>query len=265
MHMSCHLKECILDYGPLNHFWLFAFERFNGILGNLPNNNRSIEVQMAKRFISDSNILRMPLPSEFKEDFRKVALFQQQSVGSLGEDVVLSPEGLSEKPCSYTLPHSFVRCVFNSYEFDKVKETLSAIYPANDQLELAIDISKIYQKYSFITFNEKVYGNYKSRSKNSSIVLAEFKDEAQPARINFFAKVSASVNGAQNFYVLVCLNWFARHIKVHACGNPVTVWHSNLFDMYNFMPLDSIKSRTVSVVSKLDDTTGNVLFVSPYL
>ena len=28
MHMCCHLRECVLDYGPLNHFWLFAFERF---------------------------------------------------------------------------------------------------------------------------------------------------------------------------------------------------------------------------------------------
>ena len=35
MHMCCHLRECVLDYGPLNHFWLFAFEHFNGILGQL--------------------------------------------------------------------------------------------------------------------------------------------------------------------------------------------------------------------------------------
>ena len=46
MHMSCHLRECVEDYGPLNKFWLFAFERFNGILGKLPNNNRSIERQI---------------------------------------------------------------------------------------------------------------------------------------------------------------------------------------------------------------------------
>ena len=46
MHMACHLSECVMDYGPLNHFWLFAFERFNGILGLLPNNNKSIETQM---------------------------------------------------------------------------------------------------------------------------------------------------------------------------------------------------------------------------
>ena len=57
MHMSCHLKECILDYGPLYSFWLFAFERFNGILGKLPNNNRAIEVQMMKRFLCDGNLV----------------------------------------------------------------------------------------------------------------------------------------------------------------------------------------------------------------
>lgn len=67
-HMSCHLYECIRDYGPLNHFWLFAFERFNGVLGRLPTNNRSIEVQMMKRFLSDSNVKRIPFPNEFKED-----------------------------------------------------------------------------------------------------------------------------------------------------------------------------------------------------
>ena len=41
MHMACHICQCVRDFGPLNHFWLFSFERFNGILGQLPNNNRS--------------------------------------------------------------------------------------------------------------------------------------------------------------------------------------------------------------------------------
>ena len=45
MHMSCHLCECILDFGPINHIWHFAI---NGILGQLHTNNRSVEVQMMK-------------------------------------------------------------------------------------------------------------------------------------------------------------------------------------------------------------------------
>ena len=51
MHMHCHLRECVLDYGPLHGFWLYPFERYNGILGAMPNNNRCIEVQIMKRFL----------------------------------------------------------------------------------------------------------------------------------------------------------------------------------------------------------------------
>ena len=71
MHMACHLHECIKDYGPINHFWLFAFERFNGILGQLPNNNRSVEVQMMKRFLNDQEVMWLNYPEEYKSDFKR--------------------------------------------------------------------------------------------------------------------------------------------------------------------------------------------------
>ena len=32
VHCHVHLKACIMDYGPLHGFWLFSFERFNGLL-----------------------------------------------------------------------------------------------------------------------------------------------------------------------------------------------------------------------------------------
>ena len=44
MHLHCHLINSVLDYGPVCSCWLFSFERFNGILGGIPTNNRSIEV-----------------------------------------------------------------------------------------------------------------------------------------------------------------------------------------------------------------------------
>ena len=44
VHMHGHLSECIRDYGPLHAFWLFSFERYNGLLGAQPNNNRSVEM-----------------------------------------------------------------------------------------------------------------------------------------------------------------------------------------------------------------------------
>ncbi len=27
VHMHCHLMECVKDFGPINSFWLFSFER----------------------------------------------------------------------------------------------------------------------------------------------------------------------------------------------------------------------------------------------
>ena len=50
MHLACHLKECIIDYGPVHEFWCFRFERFNGFLGSYLNNHQNISIAMMKRF-----------------------------------------------------------------------------------------------------------------------------------------------------------------------------------------------------------------------
>ena len=83
MHLACHLQECVLDYGPINGFWCFGFERFNGILGSFPNNNQNIAVTMMKKFedylqtdLSNVNQELKPLLSELSAD---------STVGSLSE------------------------------------------------------------------------------------------------------------------------------------------------------------------------------------
>ena len=67
MHMHARLKGCIEDYGPVHSFWVFAFERYNGILESLPNNNRCIEPQIMQRFIRDIFTFLADLPEEFNE------------------------------------------------------------------------------------------------------------------------------------------------------------------------------------------------------
>ena len=59
IHLHSHLTECIKDYGPMSTFWLYSFERFNGILGDEPTNNRSIEVQLISRFVQDNCHLQL--------------------------------------------------------------------------------------------------------------------------------------------------------------------------------------------------------------
>ena len=52
MHLHCHLKECVIDCGPVHAFWFFSFERFNGILGTMQVNGRSVEIQLMRKLIA---------------------------------------------------------------------------------------------------------------------------------------------------------------------------------------------------------------------
>ena len=51
MHLHLHLYQSILDYGPTYGFWLYAFERYNGILGSYHTNNNAIESQIMRKFL----------------------------------------------------------------------------------------------------------------------------------------------------------------------------------------------------------------------
>ena len=48
-HLHLHLSSCYKDYGPCYGFWLFSFERYNGLLGKYHTNQLSIEIQIMRQ------------------------------------------------------------------------------------------------------------------------------------------------------------------------------------------------------------------------
>ena len=50
-HLHLHLQNVFKVYGPCYGFWLFSFERYNGMLGKYHTNQLSIEIQLMRRFI----------------------------------------------------------------------------------------------------------------------------------------------------------------------------------------------------------------------
>ena len=212
---------------------------------------------MMKRFVADTEAMRIPLPTEFCEEFTNLLPFQKNPSGTLGTDCTTCR---ATEACDVELPHAFTRAVFDSYEMEKLLQLFTILHPA----AINCQISSLYRKYSTVMKGGKAFGNFKSRSKSSSIILAELNGESRPARINYFARVSTLIDGAPDIHILVCLSWYKNHAQKLACGKPVTVWEHDLFELCNFIPIEHIKSRTVSLVDKLDDLSGNVLFVSPY-
>ena len=69
LHLHGHLRECVLDYGPAYSFWLFSFERLNGIMESFSTNCRDVSLQLMRRFenIHQNGIAKWP--EEFRQDF----------------------------------------------------------------------------------------------------------------------------------------------------------------------------------------------------
>ena len=69
MHLHGHLKECLLHYGPFHSFWCFSFERFNDILGSYHTNNRSIEIQLMRKFLMQTKVKDFSYPEKYQDSF----------------------------------------------------------------------------------------------------------------------------------------------------------------------------------------------------
>ena len=147
LHLICiWLVTCVSMFVimDLNHFWLFAFERFNGILGQLPNNNRSIEVQMMKQF---QQVMSLSLPNEFRQKFEGLLNFGRQEHGTLACDFSetnahenIAAFSVASPTHSILLPSSYIRSVFSSTDMEIVHKMYAKLYsiPLNTDLEIQI-------------------------------------------------------------------------------------------------------------------------------
>ena len=112
--MYLHLAGCLQDFGPLHHaFWLYSFERYNGLLSKQPTNNHSIEVQLIKRFLRDNAHLDLlnaaesvPLATQFRDIVCGHAMqFNSTSVS-----------GIDSSEFSLQLPIKYILDVLDSHE-----------------------------------------------------------------------------------------------------------------------------------------------------
>ena len=70
MHLHCHLKENIYDHRPVRSFWCFSFERYNGIMGSVFTNKRSVELQLMRKLLLSRFLHCVQLPLNYKEEFQ---------------------------------------------------------------------------------------------------------------------------------------------------------------------------------------------------
>ena len=72
MHIHLHLHQSLQDYCPTYAFWLYAFKRYNGILGSFHTNNNEIKCQIMTRFLESQFTSVQASNNVFDTDFLNV-------------------------------------------------------------------------------------------------------------------------------------------------------------------------------------------------
>ena len=267
--MHSHLLECIVDYGPLHGFWCFAFERFNGILGSMPNNNRSVEVQLMKRFLQENQVLTPPCDThgdEFTSMLFPIFPKKVQS-GSIADTVSAYQPTQSSSVCFSSievdceLPKFHHRYKLSLFQQTKLTKMYSDVYsvPPSD-----VCITETCVSYTSVKLRGKLFGCSKTRSAASSMVITKNPTsvEEKAARIETIIKHVANIHGEPIAHLLAHVSWFEPCLdtQLESPGKPVSTWFAN-DTCIGFIPFQFIISRAVTLV---DDCNGqSVLFVTP--
>ena len=177
MHLHCHLRQCMEDYGPFHTFWLFSFETYNGMLGSTPCNNKSIENQIMKCYLRDVNTLSTELPTNFSDEFSSLfssGLIVRANELSYPVDVKshcgnknfwfkFSPEH------GIRVPSYGVKSTLISANLSILTQLHSKLYGVS--ISNITELSSLCIKYSHVNMFGKLLGSQNCRFSSSSIVM----------------------------------------------------------------------------------------------
>ena len=218
MHLHFHLKECVIDFGPVHAFWCFSFERFNGILGTMQVNGRSVEIQLMRKLMSGRFVWDVKFPNEFQEHFlpemefenlvvkNATKLFNSAYCLSLG-DFQWSDLTLVSLPNSckhFALDPGELRVLFDCYK---------TLCP-REEIEL---FSSVARKFSNVLFGTEKFGSkLDCRNLRSARIMASRSaddgsiDTCAPRRpgiVNFYIVHSVKVNGEFRQHAFAVVWW----------------------------------------------------------
>ena len=273
MHMHGHLKEVILDYGPMQEFWLFSYERYNGILGHQPINNKHIEPQLMRQFLRDDTPYSFPYPDQFKEDFEPIckSISSTKCAGSIFDhDTILSSN-------DFKMATKYSRGVLTSDELDVLQQLFCKLHgPA-----ASVIVNSIFFKYLTVTINGREFRASGKRTKVPSVVLASWDTQLygmpptplpyatsvalnmRPVDVHYFMKVFFTLEDSTFSLLFAHASWFYPRPDCHAFGKPVELWCHKLhepFGLHSFLPLDHLSCRAHGIKKFHDE---NLLVVVP--
>ena len=193
MHMVCHLRDIMLDYGPVYGYWCFSFERYNGMLESMHKSWINPEKQLLEKFIDLQLVNTIDTSITEKTDFlsvtvRDIAMLKsmttarssgsadqmtyesldiiQQISSRSGPTHTIDPE---EKKYHKIMQPMYEKCLTDQ-ELQCISHTYKAIYP-NIRI---VHIPRLCKEFKSLNVNGDQYISEKSRSQKSPTIFAHW-------------------------------------------------------------------------------------------
>ena len=171
MHLHLHLEECVENYGSIYGFWLFSFERYNGMLGSYHTNYKTVEIQIMRKFMTSCSLANMQycLPEEYQEFFfdnckamlgskgvlENIAELPQLMMASTGS--LIGKESLWADLSSIKFGSPYKLARLDQDEPAALRVVYHTLYPTLAETSPAM--ATLYKKYSSLTVAGERYGS----------------------------------------------------------------------------------------------------------
>ena len=106
------------------HFGCSHNEQFNGILQHQPTSNRSVEIEVMRRFISDNNAYDLEYPGQFRDELANVCDLQPSTTGTL---LLISQKHTSDTVQAVQVPTHYKCHVLSENETSYLKKMLGTL------------------------------------------------------------------------------------------------------------------------------------------
>ena len=272
MHLHGHLKESVERFGSIYGFWAFSFERFNGFLSDFPTNNRSVEIQIMRKFqqigfaadlkYSDlgdfSNYF-----SEFCKDDKddspqipspKLPTAPEEPISMQDPNVWTDLSLLQVKQEAYTLVS------LSQLERQHLKVMYNTLYNSTISDD---DIARVGKKYSTVYWTNEMYGSVSSsRCKNYRMLIAKWAGDdscldphfgdSRPGKVLYYLMHSVEIETCIKVHLLAYVEWFKKTDVDLGLRNPVTVWQKRVQNdgPASYIPIQRIMGKCAWTTKK---------------
>ena len=294
MHMHCHLKESIMNVGPLHSFWCFSFERYNGILEKMQKSWKAPELQLIHKFSNLQTLasvdLSQAIPAALCHCFTEmkkaktalpdtaidgVAIFKYE------ENMLCCPNNV----CAARLPfHHPILPGHEKYLPEEARDVLTEMYSVLYGSENVVHVPLRYEEFRSVEVFNEMYTSVKSRTTKSAAIVAAWpspggiltsrnpsQDDIRVGMVQYFllhtpsVRVSTdeeAVRTTEKAHILAKINWFQDHPQKYLLGNGIilsaTVCETS-YSVSQFMPISRFISRCAIVERRLQTDHGEDL------